>query len=219
MDDADCSTEHLYRTLRQFVSINRTVGRNGWVVKKIINSPIGKHLHIVDCGCGGGDFARFIVRQCQKKALSVRIDAIDADKRTIAFARENSSSYPQIHYHCANALAVGNWAHEQSYVTANHFLHHLSWSDIELFFAAVARSKAAALLATDLARSRAAFAGFWLLSAVAWRNSFARADGLISIRRGFTPGELQSRLLPVLPGASVSTLLPGRVIVQWRRKE
>ena len=74
---------------------------------------------------------------------------------------------------------------------SNHVLHHLGSGQLQELLAHSELLARKAALHNDLRRSPAAYALF-SAAALPFRHSFIRADGLTSIRRSYTHGELKA---------------------------
>ena len=73
----------------------------------------------------------------------------------------------------------------------------------------------------DLRRSRPALIGANLLAATFWRtHPVTRHDGPLSVRRAFTPAELDDLARAAgLPGARVHAHVPFRVALVWEKED
>lgn len=209
MDDPECDTRQLLRTLEQFETINRFFSRYRTVLKRTVLRDMrpGREYHLVDIGAGGCDIAAWLLREAQRKGLQLRISALEPDPR--------SADYAERRWQGLTGLSVirtsgENLAEHQpfDYVYANHVLHHLSDSEIRDVLSDADRLADRGAVFTDLKRSRWSYLGFWLVSGV-FRDSFARTDGLISIRKGFREKELRS--LAKGTDLQLFSLIPGRV--------
>ena len=80
-------------------------------------------------------------------------------------------------------------------VVSNHMLHHLSGEELGGLLLDSERLAPRALHA-DITRSFVAYAGFGILTAPFFRNSYIRSDGMTSVRRSFTPRELDAVVPP-----------------------
>lgn len=217
MDEPGCDERKLLRTVRQFASINRLVSRYRTILKRQVlddmqNDPQRKY-HLVDMGAGGCDIDVWLLKAAQKRGLKLRITACDMDARIVAEARSSFGHKPGLEIRQINLLTE-EFDEPVDYVFANHFLHHLSSAEIlrllQLWQPRVRRK----MVFSDLLRSPAAYLGYSALSLL-YPNSFARTDGLISIRKGFFPRELAA-----LAGAAtgnglfyVDRLAPGRLVL------
>lgn len=215
MDDPDCSEILLLRTVRQFASINRLVARyrsilKHWVLADMLRSP-DKPYHLLDMGAGGCDIDAWLLGTARRLGLNLRITAVDLDPRIINYARSTYGHVDGLTIRQTDLLA-DQFDEPVDFVFANHFLHHLANEDIVRLLRIWQPQIRHRMVLSDLARDRLAYLGFSVLS-LFYRNSFARDDGLVSIRRGFKPDELESLAGEALPDRtfSVHRLRPGRL--------
>ncbi|PWD52302.1 methyltransferase [Serinibacter arcticus] len=214
MDDPDCDAEALRRTYGAFVVVNRLVA--GWRavyvrrLRPLLSSS--RTTTLLDIGSGGGDVPRALAGWAARDGLRLDITAIDPDPRAIEFA----TALPPVPGVRFRALRSGDLVAEGArfdVVTSNHLLHHL---DPDALAGLLADSAALALrlvVHDDIARSRLAYAGYWALTLPLTRVGrphapFVRDDGLVSIRRSFTPTELAA----VLPTGWRVETAPFRVL-------
>lgn len=215
MDDPLCSEELLLRTVKQFASINRLVARyrtilKRWVLADMLQSP-GKAYHLVDMGAGGCDIDVWLLHTARKLGLNLRITACDLDPRIIDYARSTYGHIDGLTIRPADLLA-GRFDEPVDFVFANHFLHHLSNDSIIDLIRLWQPQVRGRMVLSDLERNRLSYLGFSLFARV-YRTSFARYDGLVSIRRGFRVCELESLAREALGERScrVHRLAPGRL--------
>lgn len=215
MDDPCCSEELLLRTIGQFASINRLFARyrtllRRWVLADMLRAP-GLSYHLVDMGAGGCDIAVWLLHTARKRGLDLRITACDLDPRILDYARAAYGKTAGLTFRQTDLLA-GRFDEPVDFVFANHFLHHLANDDIidliRLWQPQVRRR----MVLSDLERNRLSYLGFSIFARV-YRNSFARSDGLVSIRRGFRACELESLASEALGAGycQVHRLAPGRL--------
>jgi len=216
MDEPDCDETRLLRTVRQFASINRKVARyrtilKRWVLADMLNDP-KKQYHLVDMGAGGCDIDVWLLKAARNCGLKIHITACDLDPRIIAYAHSVFGQMPGLEIRETNLLA-DTFDVPVDYVFANHFLHHLTSEEIihllRLWQPRVRRR----MVFSDLLRSPSAYLGYSALS-LFYPNSFARSDGLISIRKGFVPEELVALTNAAeIEGGSIHRLQPGRLVL------
>jgi 2-polyprenyl-3-methyl-5-hydroxy-6-metoxy-1,4-benzoquinol methylase len=160
---------------------------------------------LLDLGSGGGDIARSLAGWARRDGLALEVTAADPDERAYAFA--SAVPHPGVELRRAWASELADAGERFDLVVSNHVLHHLD--DVRGFLAESARLAPRALH-SDLRRSTLAFA---LYSAVTWptaRRSFLFTDGRLSIRRSYTPDELQA-LAP--EGWRAESARPFRVLL------
>jgi len=216
MDLPDSDPVRLERTLRQLAWINRLLTG----ARRLLENTILQDLHgrpgpctLLDVGCGGADLARWLAR----RAPSLRITCLDHDPRVAAYARRRCSGIPAIEVRLGSAAELERLG-DFDYVFANHFLHHLEEEKIAPTVAAMLGRARRLLVVTDLLRSRGSQAWYGLFAGVFLHRSFAAFDGLLSIRRGFLPQELEALLAGIAASArlEVRRERPGRVVVIGR---
>jgi len=214
MDAPNCNEAKLLRTIRQFASINRQVARYRTILKRWVLADMqpGKEYHLIDMGAGGCDIDAWLLKAAHQQGLKLRITACDMDPRIIAYARSVFGHTPGLEIRETNLL-TDQFDEPVDYVFANHFLHHLTSEEIirllQLWQPLVRRR----MVFSDLPRSLTAYWGYSALSLL-YPNSFARIDGLISIRKGFLPKELEALADAATHcDFSVHRLLPGRLVL------
>ena len=217
MDAPDCREDQLLRTVRQFASINRLVSRyrsilKRWVLTDMLRDP-DRAYHLVDMGAGGCDIDAWLLGAARRLRLNLRVTACDADPRIVRYARAAHES--TVGLTILKRDVINDPIEEPvDFVFANHFLHHLSDRDIVTLLQRWAPRVQCRMLFSDLHRTPLAYLGFALFASF-YRNSFAREDGLISIRRGFVPSELEALgSSGSRDGATeVHELHPGRLVL------
>jgi len=216
MDEPDCDETRLLRTVRQFASINRMVARyrtilKRWVLADMLNDP-QKQYHLVDMGAGGCDIDVWLLKAAREYGLNLRITACDLDPRIIAHARSAFGQTQGLELRQTDLLN-GTIDEPVDYVFSNHFLHHLTREEIIRLLRLWQPRIRRRMVFSDLLRSPPAYLGYSALS-LFYPNSFARIDGLISIRKAFMPKELAALTNAAgIAGFSIHRLHPGRLVL------
>ncbi|NYD67916.1 class I SAM-dependent methyltransferase [Agromyces atrinae] len=220
MDDPNCDAELLDRTYAQFPLVNRFVA--GWrgIYRRDIRPLLSaeRPSRLLDIGAGGADVPRALLAWAARDGLLLRAVAVDPDPRAYAWASARPTTGLQVsRAHSSELVADGE---RFDVVISNHVLHHLDDAELSTVLADSEELLTPGGIAvhSDIARSRFAYAAFaagtWPFQSTLLRRSFIRADGLTSIRRSFTPGELRS----VAPaGWVVRTGVPSRLDLSYRR--
>ncbi|MGA0369759.1 MAG: methyltransferase domain-containing protein [Kiritimatiellia bacterium] len=212
MDVPDGNLEQLYNTLDQFEGINLLFSRSRSLLRQTVLRDMqpGREYHLVDLGAGACDIPVWLLAEAEKRGLRLRITAVDADPRVIAYARKKHAHLKQLEIRQADALNLSALP-AFDYLFANHFLHHLRDRVLPGLLRDAARLSRRGFVFNDLKRSRFSYLAFSLLARI-YRNSFARTDGLISIRKGFLPRDFQNLLEEKI--FSVDTRFPGRIYLR-----
>ena len=189
MDRPQPITLELMSDLRNLRALNRYFGSYR-LVRYFLRRWIqrGDRLRILDLATGSGDVPRLIVEFTRKTGAEVEIDAVDFQASTIEIARQLSTDFPEIQYHCADIHRFGA---EDSYdiVLCSLALHHFSEEQaVDLLRRCRALSQEKVLVA-DLCRSWFAKVGVAFLTATIFREAMTRNDARVSIERAFSFSE------------------------------
>ncbi|MEX2607598.1 MAG: methyltransferase domain-containing protein [Kiritimatiellia bacterium] len=206
MDLADCDEGQLFRTLDQFHGVNRLFSRVRGLLNKTILADMkpGTPAHLIDLGAGACDIPVWLMQTAKKRGLDLRITAIDADPRVVRYVRERYGSVPNLSILEHDALDLQSLA-PFDYVFANHFLHHLPDPAVYQVLADTHRLARRGFVFSDLKRSPWSHLAFSVIAHI-YRDSFTRADGLLSIRKGFRKEDFGNEA-----GMQIRTAFPGRI--------
>jgi 2-polyprenyl-3-methyl-5-hydroxy-6-metoxy-1,4-benzoquinol methylase len=196
MDAPDCDSAKLERTYRQFGLVNRLF--SGWrllyvqELRTLLSARTA--TTVLDIGSGGGDLARLLVQWSRRDRLKLDVTGIDPDSRahTFAASRPHNSNVRFVQAASGDLVREGRIF---DVVISNHVIHHLQPADLALFLTDSQALARRLCLHNDLRRSMAAY-GLFSLAALPFRGSFIRSDGLVSIRRSYTPAELTGAAPP-----------------------
>jgi 2-polyprenyl-3-methyl-5-hydroxy-6-metoxy-1,4-benzoquinol methylase len=219
MDDPDADEEALGRTYQRFGAVNAVVSRPGRLYRQDIRprAAAGRRLRILDIGAGGGDLCRYLARRLRRDGWDADITALDADDRAISWAsaHDEGAGIRYRHAFSGDLVAAGD---TYDVVLSNHVLHHLAPTELHTVLddSRTLAGSGGLVSHHDIARSRLAYtafaAGTWPLARNLLAGSFIRVDGLLSIRRSYTPRELAA----VVPsGWEVRSHVPARLELRW----
>lgn len=194
MDDPECDPRKLRRTLERFKYVNRLV--SGWagVYRSRIRPELATApgpVRLLDIGCGAGDVLRQLVQMTRKDGFSVEGVGIDPDARALAVARE-ARRVDGVSYRQTTSTRLAAEGERFDAVISNHLLHHLDARSLERVMQDSERLAVGIVVHSDIARSRMAFCLYSGGILPLAPGSFLFTDGLRSIRRSFTRGELTS---------------------------
>lgn len=214
MDAPNCDAVQLSNTYRQFDRINTAV--SGWrgiytgTLRPLLKEA-GPGATVLDIGCGGGDVLRRLARWAQADGLTPCFVGADPDRRAVRYARSVSTP-SNLCFVSATSGELADAGERFDVVLSNHVLHHLADHEVQAICLDSERLATRLVLHSDIHRHPIAYAGFPLIGG--WfRDSFILKDGLLSIRRAFTPEELRA-LAP--EGWRVKTTFPFRLHLEWQ---
>jgi 2-polyprenyl-3-methyl-5-hydroxy-6-metoxy-1,4-benzoquinol methylase len=225
MDSPDCDLAALHRTYAGFRVVNRVVA--GWqltyrtLVRPALATAAARAgasagasaapVTILDIGAGGGDVARALLRRARKDGFSVRVTAVDPDARAHAWAsgRRPDAGLEILRATSGDLVAEGR---RFDVVISNHLLHHLDPGQLDGVLADSEVLATVRVVHSDIRRAPAAYALFSAGTFPFFPRSYIRHDGLASIRRSYTCGELAAA---VRPGWRVHAQVPWRNLAVW----
>lgn len=193
--DAPAHDELMLRgNLRDMARYDRRLGTFERALRFATQS-LNNAVTALDVGVGNGAFIHYAAARSPLKWVG-----IDISPAIIRMARE-SCTVPLVAA-CGQRLPFPNRCFDV--VTCANTLHHLDEDDAVMLLRECARVARQRMVVVDLARSRLAVAGAWLLTRLTSRNRMTLADGVQSARRAYTPEEVVELAAQAgLPGARV----------------
>ncbi len=196
MDDFNMEGEVLKDALDKIAKINRLLGGNKLTLnslKKILmRYPTQKPITIVDVGCGNGDMLRALADFGEANGYRFELIGIDANQFTVNYARESSINYPNIKYRCEDIFDKSFKKLTYDVVLCTLTLHHFKEEEISQLLTVFKTNAKLGIVINDLHRSPVSYRLFQILCFVFRLNEMSRADGLVSILRGFKKSELEN---------------------------
>lgn len=194
MDDFSIDGPVLHDTLNKLASINRWLGGNKVTMdglKYLLKEqPEKQNYRIIDIGCGGGDILREIADFGRRKNLIFKLVGIDANEETVRYARQISSTYPEISYEHCDIFSKEFRAMNYDIVLSTLFLHHFGDQELSELINQMINKATMGIIINDLHRNILAYYLFKFLCLFI-SNTMVKEDGLTSVLRGFKKHELE----------------------------
>jgi ubiquinone/menaquinone biosynthesis C-methylase UbiE len=212
MDDPSCDPEALEQALDALTVTNRWFGGLAAVRKPIARALAGRMpgpLDLLDVGTGAADIPRALERWLRARGWTPAFCLTDNHATTLRVAKERAAGSRFVRL-SAPRLPFSDDAFDISF--SGTMLHHLETAAASEFLRELDRVSRFGWVVSDLRRGPL---GRWAVDALAatlWRrNPMPRQDGPASIRRAFTPEEINGMLAEVgLPGAMARGAGPFR---------
>jgi ubiquinone/menaquinone biosynthesis C-methylase UbiE len=211
MDDPACDAGRLRTALEALATTNRLFGGDHlvwWGVRRLLDGRAPGPLRILDVGCGAGDIPRRLEARLHAAGWRPRVVLADLHPTTLRIARESAASAPRSGAFrfvrlTASGLPFADGAFDLALSSLT--LHHLERREAVRLLSELARVSSGRWLVADLRRSRLALGLVRVLASTLWRSEpLPRVDGPVSVRRAFTPSEVDA----LLDASGV----PGRVV-------
>lgn len=169
------------------------------------------HAALLDIGTGLGDIPERAALRAREYDIELRTFGLD-----LAHELARASSRKLDGAVCADALRLPFADRSVDVVTCSQVLHHFFGASATALLREMNRVARVRVVISDLRRSYTAAGGLWVASFPLLFHPVSRHDGVVSVMRGFTTGELR-RLVGEAVGADVlvSRRFAFRVTTSW----
>jgi SAM-dependent methyltransferase len=207
--DEGVPDEEALRSLGDIRFVNRWLGnraRLGRVVGPYLRSSADPRL--LDVGCGSADIPAHLLRSAPPRTVAVGVDI-----KMLHLA----AGPPEVRRVRADVRALPFRPRSFDVVLASLFLHHFDAPEVAAVLRGLFALTRRALVINDLRRARVPYvfgrAAFPLL----FRSPVSVEDGLLSIRRGFTGGELEAAFAEAGIPVRIQRAFPYRLLAVAER--
>ena len=153
---------------------------------RALEGAAARSLTLFDVGTGAADLPRDAEQWGRRRGFVIRGMGIDRNYAAARVARANGVATV---VGCAGTLPLGD--RSVDLVLVSQVIHHLTLPAVIQLLAECGRVAKRAVIVCDLRRARLAEAGFWLGSRVLGFDAATRADGITSVRRGYSVAEFR----------------------------
>ncbi|GIW52680.1 MAG: hypothetical protein KatS3mg081_2035 [Gemmatimonadales bacterium] len=213
LDRPDADPYLVRRTLEDIARVNARLGGCAAVrfgLRCLLKDlPAGLPIEILDVGAGGGDVIAHLKARLGRK--DVRFLAVELHPVAARVCAGSGAVTLR-----ADGARLPLRAGAVDVAVASQVLHHLDRAAIPEFVLELSRVARIGVVIADLVRSR--FAAFWFPFLSRWMrlHPVTEADGVISLNRGFTRGELCAWLRRAGIEARVYRRPGFRLVAYWR---
>lgn len=209
-------------SMRDVVRSNRWLGGRRAALRALDDAlraavAPGESLTLLDIGTGLADIPEHAAARF--RARGVRMVTMGLDSR-FDLLRDGWRAGRIEHAVCASAGSLPLAARSVDVVLCSQVLHHFAGAELDALVHEANRVARRAVIVADLRRSPVAAAGFWLASWVLGFHPVTRHDGVRSVLKGFTAGELRSAVRRAAAATpAVRRRLGFRLTARWEPRE
>ncbi len=191
LDEPDIDPVALDKSLAYIRKVNRLLGYTEVILRHLARFSKGwekgQAIRLIDIGTGSADIPIAILEWADAQGFDIRVVGVDLNPAVVRRATAASDD-PRLTIVQADALALPFEAGSFDYALTSMFLHHLSDGDAERALAEMGRVSSRGIIASDLLRLRASYAGIWLLTLFA--SPMVKHDARVSVRQSFSGTEI-----------------------------
>jgi SAM-dependent methyltransferase len=190
LDDPDVDAETRIRSILDVTRSNILFGGRRAALAAVDGLLTrGASFTLLDVGTGLADIPAAIARRARLRGARTRTVGLDEAADLLEAARGRLDDRV-----CASARSLPFRDRSVDVVVCSQLLHHFADEDLAAIIAELDRVARRLVIVADLRRSRIAAAGFWLASFPLGFHPVTRHDGVVSVFRGFTAGELREAI-------------------------
>ena len=193
------------RSLSDLRFVNRWLGGRRSLLRAVRPLLDGiARPRLLDVGCGSADLPGFLARALPSRPLAVGVDL------KLVHLKQAPSGVQRV---VADVRRLPFAAGSFDVVTASLFLHHFDGPEVAEVLRSLYALSRRALVVNDLRRARVPYVFGRAVFPRVFRSPVSVADGLLSIRRGFTPGELLAAFREArIDGVRIRRSFPYRLV-------
>jgi SAM-dependent methyltransferase len=215
LDDPAADPAAVTETLRNIVRSNRWFGGTAAVLhgcRRVLAGVVpGTTLSLLDLGTGAGDLPRAAMRWAAGRGI--RLAPVGLERSRVAAGVATRGGVP-----CAVGCAGAPPVREKGVdlVLLSQVLHHLAPESMVRLLRTCDRLARRGVIVADLRRGRLGPLAFWVGARALRFDPWTRADGMTSLRRGYTLGELRRLLVAAGINATIERRPGYRLVASWR---
>ncbi len=194
IDSTDVPAVETIQNLKELDTYNRLTGSIWFTIRQLEKLKLiqGKHYHLVDLGCGGGEFVVSADKWATKNNIEMTISGVDNNPIAIGYLINRIKHLKQIKAVNSDYKSFLNGEVQRiDIIHCALFTHHLNDDEIIALFRTAKKLKAI-LLISDLKRSKLAYYSAIAITRLMNGSSLAKHDGPLSVLRGFKKNEIKT---------------------------
>lgn len=213
LDDPATDPYLAARSLRDVAVANRLFGGSSAVLAEVMATfpRLGARATLLDVGTGMGDIPALARAAAARAGIALETIGLEASFGLALGSRPSTTSAV-----VGDGRSLPFADQSVDIVTCSQVLHHFFDGDARQLVRELHRVARLRVIISELRRSRLAAAGIWLASFALGFHPVSRHDGVVSVMRGFTTGELSETVRDATGAtAAVRRRLAFRVTASW----
>lgn len=187
LDDPNVDPRLMRRSIADVTTSNRFFGGTHAVLAEL--DPLFQtrdEITLLDVGSGAGDITASAQQLASRRKVRMSSFAIDSSEALAPVSRHRGNVAL-----CGDARRLPFADRSIDVVVCSQLLHHFANDDAVNVILEMNRVARDMVIVSDIRRSWFAAAGIWLASFPLRFHPVSRHDGVVSVMRGFTTGELR----------------------------
>ncbi len=218
LDSRRCSPAVARATLRDIARANMLFGGRSAVAYGMERLVGTRHLHrtlaVLDLGAGMGDVMQWLAdRPPARRPIEIRPVALDWHREAARLCR--AQGLPTV-VGDVRQLPIGPASVD--IVVASQLLHHFPRETAAQLLGQFDRLARVGVVIADLERHALAAVGIWVAASVLAFHRASRRDGVTSVRRGFSVGELAGLMEAAGVEGTVCRRPGYRLVAVWETR-
>ena len=217
IDTGEYTPDEYETFLREIAFINRHFGDKRALEKTLlrdIKSDDIREFSVLDVGCGSGELLRVIADYAEIRHHAASLTGLDLNPISSNTTRDLSRDYSSIVTVQGDALTLPFSRDSFDYAISSLFFHHLTDDQIVAALREMSRVARRGIFVIDLHRDVVPYIGYKIMCFVFRISELVRHDGSLSIRKGFSPDDLERLARSArIQNFVVKRSSPGRVIL------
>lgn len=191
LDLGEGSIADMQASLDDLWRINRCLGGLNAITHHLYPRlrALNTAVTIADIGTGSADIPAAVIRWAQTRGLPIRLIGFDLAERHLAVAQRRMQQLTAVKLVQADAAHLPLKPGTMDYVISSLFVHHFAPEQAVHLLRHLYTSARRGVIISDLTRGWLPLIGFKLVQPVFARSYITRYDGVVSVYRGYTPGE------------------------------
>ena len=214
LDSSGLNPDVARATLRDIAVANRLFGGVAAVwygVDRLLAGSPRRDLVVADVGAGAGDILRAASTLLRRRGYRVQAVALDFHLEAARMARHAGHGAVR-----ADAFHLPLAERSVDIVIASQLLHHYGRDSAAVLLGELRRVARVGVVVADLRRTWVAAWGIWMAATLLRFHPVSRADGMLSVRRGYTAAEFIA-LCRLAGQPAVVSRRPGfRLVACWK---